>query len=92
MFTAMWHHVCPCHKGQSEVTKCLETKRFKINAKYRTESKWARHQLRVMEGKVEEIFEEAIKFEPYLQWREEYIKRCVSVDYQFNTLFLQPEY
>ena len=76
VFTAMWHHVCQCHKGQAEVSKCLESKKFKINDKYRTESKWTRHQLRVMEGKAEEIFTEALKFEPYLEWRDKYIKRC----------------
>ena len=57
VFTSMWHHVCPCHKGQSEVSKCVETKRFKCKGKYRTESKWLRHQLRVMQGKIEEILQ-----------------------------------
>lgn len=70
-----WHFFTAVKKGQSYRSKLISTERVKDKAtgKMVWKSKWERHQKRYMCHKIAEMRELIIKWQPYIEWRANYL-------------------
>ena len=71
-----WHNFMALKKGQSFRCAIVKTGRIKDarNGRFVWQTEWARHQKRFMSMTMAEFHKAVIKWEPYLQWRAEYLK------------------
>ena len=77
IWTKAWHEFTAVKKGQAFRSKMVYHERVQDEATQKMvwKSTWLRHPKRYMVHKIEEVHQMVLKWPPYLEWREGYLRR-----------------
>ena len=82
----IWHEFTDCKKGQQFRSKMITNARIKdpVTGKFIYKSTWERHSKHYMKYTIAEMLEMVLKWEPYQQWRADYLLRNPNLPPTWN--------